>query len=238
MIPDASRYNPNAPGRDSYIGEVGPELGAFWTNQYGAAVIDCPNFYPFIANRDHAGAAIWLGYFFMGGHQNTPWAAPNDGLGGDQWISPQKTTDNGNLVLVSDENMYYNVSGASYAHVPHAQNGPLGGPDPTVGYSHVVYNNKPLTPAALGARQCGFDGWVCILEADQADGTLQYFSRGRTLDWLLVAAYSRREVLVRSTIADAPKGLLVYQSCQVCKLILIFIMGLDPAWFDRLEFVC
>jgi prepilin-type N-terminal cleavage/methylation domain-containing protein len=152
MIPDASRYNPNAPGRDSYIGEVGPELGAFWTNQYGAAVIDCPNFYPFIANRDHAGAAIWLGYFFMGGHQNTPWAAPNDGLGGDQWISPQKTTDNGNLVLVSDENMYYNVSGASYAHVPHAQNGPLGGPDPTVGYSHVVYNNKPLTPAALGAK--------------------------------------------------------------------------------------
>jgi prepilin-type N-terminal cleavage/methylation domain-containing protein len=149
-IPDASRNNPSAPTVDSYIGEVGPELGTFWTNQYGAKVIDCPNFYPFITNRNHADAAVWLGYFYMGGHQNTPWPAPSDALGGDQWVSPRKTTDNGNLVLVTDENMYY-AAPSYYAHVPHAKNGALGGPDAT-GYSHIIYPGRPLPPAALGAR--------------------------------------------------------------------------------------
>jgi prepilin-type N-terminal cleavage/methylation domain-containing protein len=162
MIPDMSRDNPNAPGVDSYIGEVGPAIGAFWTNQYGAAVLDCPNLYPFNLNRNHADVAIMLGYFFMGGHLNTPWGPPNDGIGGDTWISPRKTTDSGNLVLVADQNMYYATS-PSYAFVPHAQNGPLGGPDAN-GYSHVIYNNKPLTPLMLGAK----GGNVGLLDASAA----------------------------------------------------------------------
>jgi prepilin-type N-terminal cleavage/methylation domain-containing protein len=151
MIPDASRNNPNAPGVDSYIGEVGPELGTFWTNQYGAAVVDCPNFFPFITPRNHSDAAVWIGYFYMGGHLNTPWPAPNDGIGGNQWVSPRKTTDSGNLVLVADQNMYYEAS-PYYAFIPHAKAGPLGGPDAANGYSHILYMSKPLPPATMGAR--------------------------------------------------------------------------------------
>src|SRR3954452_8511134 len=72
-IPNARRAGAEVGrGEDSYTGDVGPELGAYWTNNYGSKVIDCPNLYPIYTNRD-LGIAVEIGYHFLGGHQGTPW---------------------------------------------------------------------------------------------------------------------------------------------------------------------
>jgi prepilin-type N-terminal cleavage/methylation domain-containing protein len=141
---------------DYYTSEVSPVIGAYWTNSFGEKILDCPNLYPIRTNRNHYSdggqgseiVSVTLGYNFLGGIKGTPWPPPPGG--GGQWISPLKLTDGHNLTLITDHTMYYAMS-PSHAFVPHAKNGPLGGPDAN-GYSHILYNNKPLPPDSLGAR--------------------------------------------------------------------------------------
>lgn len=108
-------------GEDEFTSQVSPEIGYFWTNNFGEKVIDCPNLYPIATPRvDDAGVAMWIGYHFLGGHKGTPW-----GGGLDPWISPLKMTDNPGLVLTADFIHWYTVS-AGYAFIPHGKGGPVG----------------------------------------------------------------------------------------------------------------
>jgi prepilin-type N-terminal cleavage/methylation domain-containing protein len=159
-------------GEDSFTGDVGPEIGAYWTNNYGSKVIDCPNLYPIYTNRDLV-IAVEIGYHFLGGHQGTPWGVD---AGLDPWISPQRLTDNQSLALVADLNSYY-VSGPGYAFLPHGKNGPIQGPPSIVGSREFrPINGKP--PARLGAR----GGNVGLLDGSvkwkkiEAMGTYQMYS--------------------------------------------------------------
>ena len=146
-IPPAARLGAEAGrGDDSYTGDVGPAIGAYWTNNYGEKVLDCPNLYPIYTNRNLV-IAIEIGYHFLGGHRGTPWGVD---AGLDAWISPQKLTDNPGLTLVADFNAYY-VSGPGYAFIPHAKNGPKEGPQSPVGSREFrPINGKP--PVRWGAR--------------------------------------------------------------------------------------
>jgi prepilin-type N-terminal cleavage/methylation domain-containing protein len=60
-----------------------------------------------------------IGYNYHGGHTNTPWPA----LPGhtSTWVSPQRLTDDNNLVLVSDMNDWSPLYGKTFA--PHGKNG-------------------------------------------------------------------------------------------------------------------
>ncbi len=87
-------------------------------------VLDCPSLgKPFNqpegwSERDYG---IVLGYNYLGGHTNTPWTAywghPNT------WCSPQKLTDDGSLVLISDLNDWSPGDQKSFA--PHGKGGPI-----------------------------------------------------------------------------------------------------------------
>jgi prepilin-type N-terminal cleavage/methylation domain-containing protein len=93
----------------------------------------CPSFTDYFVRR-HLSAAFdeveygyVVGYNYHGGHINTPWPPP-DGthpwiLGTNQWISPQRLTDDPQLVLVSDMNDFSPGYGATFA--PHGKGGPI-----------------------------------------------------------------------------------------------------------------
>jgi prepilin-type N-terminal cleavage/methylation domain-containing protein len=130
-----------------WTGQVSSELGGFLTNSYGAKILDCPNLYPMITNRD-VGGAMWIGYHFLGGHQHTPWSATNDPSGAQPWISPQKLSDNPMLPLFADF-IHWNTD-ANYAFVPHGKNGALGVPDDQ-GFSHLIRPINGRSPVYLGA---------------------------------------------------------------------------------------
>ena len=161
-------------GEDSFAGDVGPELGGYWTNNYGEKVLDCPNLYPISTNRNR-GIAIDMGYFFLAGHQGTPWPA----AGLDQWISPQKLTDSPSLTLTADYN-YYDVGAGNNAFIPHGKNGAIktGVADASGRPSLYPINSKP--PIRLGAK----GGNVGLLDGSvqwkkiETMGTYQVFSGG------------------------------------------------------------
>ena len=139
-IPDATR-NTEGRGTGSFTSMVGSEIGAYWTNNYGEKVLDCPNLFPVTTNRE-SGIGIYLGYHSLGGHRGTPWTA----AGLDPWLSPLKLTDNPTLTLFADYNMW-TVEGSGYAYVPHAQSGPAR----SAGLSYkTAINGKP--PQRWGAR--------------------------------------------------------------------------------------
>jgi prepilin-type N-terminal cleavage/methylation domain-containing protein len=86
----------------------------------------CPSFADYFVNRrltaDFAeieyGAVV--GFNYHGGHINTPWPPL---VGSNQWISPQRLTDDPQLVLVSDMNDWSPAEGNTFA--PHGKNGPI-----------------------------------------------------------------------------------------------------------------
>ena len=71
-------------------------------------MLDCPNLAKsFEKNKGrclHPDYGVAIGFHYMGGHTNTPWA-PAEGST-NTWISPQKTSDNPTLVLLADLNVY------------------------------------------------------------------------------------------------------------------------------------
>ncbi len=61
-----------------------------------------------------------IGYNYLGGHLNTPWPKFREYSG---WRSPQKTTDDSSLVLLTDLNDWSPGYGKTFA--PHGANGPI-----------------------------------------------------------------------------------------------------------------
>jgi prepilin-type N-terminal cleavage/methylation domain-containing protein len=86
----------------------------------------CPSFADYFANR-HLTAAFdeleygyVVGYNYHGGHIKTPWPAIS---GNNQWISPQRLTDDPQLVLVSELNDW--TPGGRQTFAPHGNSGPI-----------------------------------------------------------------------------------------------------------------
>jgi len=101
----------------------------------------CPSFADYFVRRhfsarfDEQEYGYVVGYNYHGGHTNTPWPAIS---GTNQWISPQRLTDNPQLVLVSDMNDWSPGYGQTFA--PHGKSGP------------IMEGVDPANPNAAGAR--------------------------------------------------------------------------------------
>jgi prepilin-type N-terminal cleavage/methylation domain-containing protein len=86
----------------------------------------CPSFADYFINRqaerpfDEREYGYVVGYNYHGGHTNTPWPAIS---GTNTWVSPQRSTDDSSLVLVSDMNDWSPGYGQTFA--PHGSTGPI-----------------------------------------------------------------------------------------------------------------
>ena len=87
-------------------------------------MIHCPSFADYFVNKhtDRPFAdqeyGFVVGYNYHGGHTNTPWPPI---VGTNTWLSPQRLTDDPNLVLISDMNDWSPGYGHSFA--PHTRAG-------------------------------------------------------------------------------------------------------------------
>jgi prepilin-type N-terminal cleavage/methylation domain-containing protein len=125
-------FNQRLPTGESEMGPLDDHLPVIRTNtrntiiQYAGSyrVLDCPSLgKPF--NRPEGWSqynyGIILGYNYLGGHTNTPWAQLPGYTG--TWISPQKLTDKSDLVLLSDLNDWAPADSRTFA--PHGARGPI-----------------------------------------------------------------------------------------------------------------
>ena len=125
-------FNQWLPTGASEFGPLDDHIPVIRTNtrkailQYSGSyrVLDCPSLgKPF--NRPEGwsqyGYGVILGYNYLGGHTNTPWPQFPGCTG--SWLSPQKLTDNGNLVLLTDLNDWAPSDDRSFA--PHGARGPI-----------------------------------------------------------------------------------------------------------------
>jgi prepilin-type N-terminal cleavage/methylation domain-containing protein len=144
----------------------------------------CPSFADYFVRRhfsaqfDEREYGYVIGYNYHGGHTNTPWPAIS---GTNQWISPQRLTEDPGLVLVSDMNDWSPGYGQTF--VPHGKGGPnMEGTD-------AANPNAGSQPDALGAvgGNVGFlDGsisWTPIAQMRIYRGSQQWGDSGCWAMW-------------------------------------------------------
>jgi len=121
-LPSGKSEFPNE--EDSHIPVISGQTRSNLISYAGSAqVLECPGL-----SRPFGQPAGWyypdygyvLGYNYLGGHLNTPWPRFREYSG---WRSPQKTTDDSSLVLVTDLNDWSPGYGKTLA--PHGANGPI-----------------------------------------------------------------------------------------------------------------
>lgn len=71
--------------------------------------------------NDHADYGYLLGYNYLGGHSQTPW--PLLGPANAEWISPQRDTERGGLLIVTELNAWTTSENVTFA--PHGKRGPI-----------------------------------------------------------------------------------------------------------------
>jgi prepilin-type N-terminal cleavage/methylation domain-containing protein len=115
----------------------------------GARIMDCPNLYKSFERQEgwrvHPDYGCAIGYNYLGGHDNTPWAPV--GPITNTWVSPQKSAEDPTLVLAADLNVF------SYGYrrilAPHTPRGP-------VVKDEAWFDDHPeastQTPASVGAK--------------------------------------------------------------------------------------
>ncbi len=121
-VPSGVSENPNP--QDSHI----PVISSVTRSNLMHAgaigkVLECPGL-----RKPFDGSGGWyypdygyvIGYNYLGGHLDTPWPAFRGFAG---WHSPQRTTESGMWVLVTDLNDWSPGYGKSFA--PHGRNGPI-----------------------------------------------------------------------------------------------------------------
>lgn len=122
--------------------------------------IDCPNLHnSFLRGKDwrfQPDYGIAIGYHYMGGQSNTPWSAPPGTT--NVWISPQKTGENPNLVLLADLNVY----AYSFLRIlaPHTARGPIVRDEPYFDDHPEAYEQTPREVGGEGGNVGKLDGSV------------------------------------------------------------------------------
>ena len=147
---------------------------------------DCPNLHKWMEKREgwrfHEDYGIAIGYHYLGGHPNTPWGLIDTVT--NQWVSPQKSTDDPSLVLIAD----LNVDSPAYQRIlaPHCARGPQVADDQYFDTHPNAYDQRPVDLGAKGGNVGLLDGsvrWKDIREmrryrASQiwgADGSFGYW---------------------------------------------------------------
>ena len=129
--------------------------------------MDCPNLYTSFERkadwRDHPDYGIAVGYHYLGGHTNTPWA-PAGGTT-NEWISPQKTGEDPNLALVADLNIY----AYSFMRIlaPHTGRGPKVVDEPYFEAHPEAFGQTPKEIGGKGGNVGKLDGSVAWRDMSQ-----------------------------------------------------------------------
>jgi prepilin-type N-terminal cleavage/methylation domain-containing protein len=147
-------------------------------------ILDCPNLgKPFNQPegwQPEANYGFVIGYNYMGGHTNTPWA-PAEGYTAT-WISPQRTSDDPKLVLVADANNWSPGYGKTLA--PHGAAGPiLKGQDYANGSAEGAPSESIGAKGGNVGRTDGSVEWRAIKQMQIYRGSLKWESAGCTAAW-------------------------------------------------------
>jgi prepilin-type N-terminal cleavage/methylation domain-containing protein len=112
--------------------------------------------------RMHPDYGIAIGYHYLGGHSNTPWAAAS---GTNTWISPQRTVESPSLELVADLNVY----AYSFKRIlaPHTSRSYRIADDAYFDQHPEAYGWTPLDLGAKGGNVGLVDGSVAWKRLDQ-----------------------------------------------------------------------
>jgi prepilin-type N-terminal cleavage/methylation domain-containing protein len=130
-------------------------------------IFQCPSFGDYFRtnvtlNEELAGYGYVCGYNYLGGHTNTPWAPVLSSTA--RWISPQRSTESGNLVLLTDMNDWSLVDARVFA--PHGKTGPiLNGIDAS---NQVSTNRVPSFRSRTSATIGAVGGNVGLLDGSVA----------------------------------------------------------------------
>lgn len=121
-------------------------------------VMDCPNLYSSFERqldwRVHPDYGVAVGYHYLGGHTNTPWAAAPGRT--NTWISPQKTAEDPSLTLVADLNIY----AYSFLRIlaPHTARGPRVIDEPYFDAHPEAFEQTPREIGGQGGNVGKLDG--------------------------------------------------------------------------------
>ena len=143
-------------------------------------VLDCPNlaksFEQQVGWRDWTqdGYGIAIGYHYLGGHASTPWA-PSDNVT-NTWISPQKTTDDPQLVLFADLNIY--AYSAMRILAPHTTRGYAIRENKDFESNDACFQQTPRDIGAQGGNVGLMDGSVSWKEI----GRMRKYRTGQNYD--------------------------------------------------------
>ena len=111
-------------GNDSHAPIVSGQTRTNLITYAGSAkLLECPGLGPPFGKPEgwyYPNYGYVLGYNYLGGHLDTPWPSFREFSG---WRSPQKITDDGTLVLLTDLNDWSVGYGKTFA--PHGANGPI-----------------------------------------------------------------------------------------------------------------
>ena len=150
-------------------------------------MVHCPSFGDFFRSSGSVqleafGYGYVIGYNYHGGHTNTPWPTV---LGSSaKWISPQRLTDAGALVLLSDMNDWSRADRRTFA--PHGKNGPvLAGTDAS-NQSSAGQGRSPAELGAVGGNVGFLDGSVSWRKIDKMQiyrGSQQWGDTGCIAMW-------------------------------------------------------
>ncbi len=121
-----------------------------------------------------------IGYNYMGGHSRTPWG-PAEGQTAT-WISPQRTSEDPKLVLVTDANNWSPGYGKTLA--PHGTAGPIfkGGDFANAAAEGLSSKNIGAKGGNVG-RTDGSVEWKAIPQMQVYRGSLKWDDAGCTAAW-------------------------------------------------------
>ena len=133
----------------------------------GMKVLDCPNLAKsFERERDwrfHPDYGVAIGYHYLGGHWNTPW--PPVGPTTNTWRSPQTASDDPDLILVADLNVFCHSFQRILA--PHTSRGPIIRDEAYFNQNPGAYDETPAHLGAEGGNVGLLDGSVRWRKASQ-----------------------------------------------------------------------
>jgi len=126
----------------------------------GFGILDCPNLAKNFAIkkdwREHPDYGVAIGYHYLGGHPNTPW--PPIGPATNTWRSPQKSSEDPNLTLAADLNVFC----YSFQRIlaPHTARGAIIRDEVYFDEKPAAYTQTPISIGAEGGNVATLDGSV------------------------------------------------------------------------------
>ena len=155
---------------DEHVPIVTPAVRSNFVQLVGSqSLLLCPTLRaPLTRNGGYRypGFGVLLGFNYLGGHMNTPW--PTSGYASAPWKSPQRLTDDPQLLIFTDLNTFTFGDKASF--IPHTRRGSIFVGGTTIGFKPDIPAPENLETASElhPARFGGLGGNIAKLDGSVA----------------------------------------------------------------------